>query len=119
MSIRTFKLEQGISKKEGTDHKKGEPTLNEVFDKYVNHQFDTGQIQACTFHNYMGAWKHVRKTKISNKPIQKLRKSHFEILAKELFDNPKLGDGSINLIKKKLKNKMDFACENMQNYRML
>jgi len=110
ISIRAFKLEIAISKKEGIDHKKGNATLNEVFDEYVKHQCDTGQIQPCTFHNYMGAWKHVRKTKISNKPIKTLRKSHFEILAKELFDNG-VGDGAINLIKKKLKNTIEYACD--------
>ena len=111
ISIRAFKLKIAIAKNDGISYKRKAPTLNEVFDKYVNHQFDSGQIQACTFHNYMGAWKHVRKSKISNKKIKDLRKSHFEILAKELFDDFRVGDGTINLIKKKLKNVMEFACD--------
>ena len=111
VSIRAYKLEVAIAQKTGIDYTKGNETLNEVFDKYVNHQYDSGQIQACTYHNYMNAWKHIRKKKLSNKPIRDLRKSHFEMLAKELFDDIKVGNATINLIKKKLKNTMEFACD--------
>jgi len=110
-SIRAYKLEIMVEKSKGISRKKGDATLNDVFDEYVNHKLDTGQIQVCTFHNYMDAWKHVRRSKISHRPIRSLRKSHFEILAKDLFDDVRTGEGSINLIKKKLKNTMEFACD--------
>ena len=109
-SVRSFKLEMTIAKKMGYDYNKGNASLNHVFDEYVDHQLATKQIQLSSYHNYKGAWKHIKKIKISHMPIQNLRKSHFELLAKELFDNG-VGHGVIKLVGNKMKSVMGYACD--------
>jgi len=110
VAIKDYMLEVAAAQKKGNDLRKGDTTLNEVVHEYFNHQCDTGKIKIGTYRNYVNAWKHAESHSISNMPIKKLRNSHFEKLFSDLFKaNP--GDATINLIKKKLKNVMEFACD--------
>ena len=110
LSIREFKLEIDITSKDGLMYKKGEMTLNQLYDNHHEYKYTMKKITPGTYRNYNNAWKYARNHKVSHLKIKDLRKHHFELIYKDLLDNG-AGKATVRLIHKLHKGSMKYAYE--------